>query len=753
MKHPAIAHAMAPARAVVPAAWWCGLLAAALAVTGCNSPYAESEEDENVLYKDFYSEPKHMDPGQCYSATDHSIICNVLEPPFEYHYLKRPYELIPLTAREVPKAEQREVVFGVGGKTKTYKSTVYTIRLKPGTRYHDHPCFVPSNLRLTAKDMRGGRDVWDIKPTGTREAVAKDYVHAIRRLADPRVGCPLYPTFAKHFLGMPEYRADLEAGLEKERESRKAAAGPLYNPEQDEKYNPIRIDYAAGADKFPFVREIDPHTFEIVLQGPYPPILYWMAMTFFAPVPAEAIEFFNQRLLLERSIVFDKNLVGTGPYVMRQFDPTNQIVMERNPNFRLQRYPDLERPADGDPQALQWYEKLKAAGLLADAGKPLPMLDRIVWRMEKESIPRWNKFLQGYYDNSAVYSDFFDQTVTLTSQGDSVLTDELSELGVRLLTSQEAKFYFFPFNMNDPVIGKPAGEAGRKIRHAISIAFDTEEEIAIFASGRGISSHGPIPPGIFGSEPGEAGINPVVYRWDAEANRPIRRSLDEARRLLAEAGYPNGYSKKDGRPLSIRFVTWWTSAAGRSRIRFVRKQFEKLNIRLIVEASDSNRFNQKVLSGSFQFTHWGWRGDYPDPENFLFLFYAPDPEDPDGQTIPKYYSEQFNRMFRTMSTMDNTPERLEIIRKMLRMLRNDAPAIFDYHPLGYALYHDWYRNAWPNAMAVNAMKYHRIDAARRAEYRKEHNAPRVWPVVAFLAVLGVSAVPAACVAIRRLREV
>ena len=71
--------------AVRRAAWWCGLLASALAVTGCNSPYAESEEDENVLYKDFFSEPNHMDPGWSYSAMDHSIICNVLEPPFEYH--------------------------------------------------------------------------------------------------------------------------------------------------------------------------------------------------------------------------------------------------------------------------------------------------------------------------------------------------------------------------------------------------------------------------------------------------------------------------------------------------------------------------------------------------------------------------------------------------------------------------------------------------------------------------------------------
>jgi ABC-type transport system substrate-binding protein len=429
---------------------------------------------------------------------------------------------------------------------------------------------------------------------------------------------------------------------------------------------------------------------------------------------------------------------------MREFDPTNQIVLEKNPNFRLQRYPDLPRPTGDDPQAMEWYRKTKE--------ERLPMVDRIVWRIEKESIPRWNKFLQGYYDDSGVHSDFFDQTVRLSSRGDSVLTDELSELDVRLVTSQKAGFHFFPFNMNDPVIGKAAGEAGRKIRHAISIAFDTEERISVFESGRAVPSHGPIPPGIFGSEPGQVGINPVVYRWDDEGNRPVRRSLDEARKLLAEAGYRNGYGK-DGKPLTIQFVTSWGSAEGRSRVRFVRKQFEKLNIRLIVKPKDANRFQESVRSGSFQFVRWGWQGDYPDPENFLFLFYAPDPSDPDGRTIPKYHSEEYNRLFRKMASMENSPERLVIIRKMLKILRYDAPAIFASHPVGYALYHHWYRGVRANAMALNALKYHHIDPAQRAAYIKEHNTPRAWPIVALLALLGVSAIPAFRIAAKRLREV
>ena len=736
------------ARGTVRRAWRAGLLLSALVPAACsNSPYPREDEGRNVLYTTFGSEPQHLDPAQSYSAGDYRIVCNVLEPPFQYHYLKRPYELIPCTAREVPKCERRKVTF----RGRTYAEAVaYTIRLRALLRYQRHPCFVERNRRLKESDVRGVAEVWDIKPYGTRKVTAGDFVHAIRRLADPRLACPLYPTFTKHFLGMAEYREVLDAKLAKAREARKAAAGPLYNREQNEKYDPVPIDYADGADEFPFVRAIDEATFEIVLKGPYPPMLYWMALPFFAPVPPEAVAFFNQRPLRVRSIDLDKNLVGTGAYVLRRYDPTNEIVLERNAEFRDDRYPTLPRPDANDPAAVAWYEQMRSGGMLADAGRRLPQVDRVVFRREKESIPRWNKFLQGYYDDSGIRGDMFDQAVRLSSRGDSVLTDELAAEGIRLLTSPGAGFYFYNFNMTDPVVGGYA-ERKRKLRHAISIAFDTEEEIAIFSNGQSVPSHGPIPPGIFGHESGRAGINPVVYRWDDVSGRPARRSLDEARGLLAEAGYPNGYDA-NGEPLVLKLITGWSSPEGRSQVRFVRKQFEKLNIRLEVETSDDNQLNQKRLSGSFQFLHWGWHGDYPDPENFLFLFHCPDANDPEGQPVSKYNSERFNELFRTLRSMENSPRRLEVIREALAVLRTDAPAIFKSHPVGYSLYHDWYRSVWPNSMALNSLKYCRIDAARRAAYRKARNEPRWWPLVVLAVVLAAAAVPAVRVAARQFRE-
>ena len=731
-----------PRRAARLAGIACALLAA-----GCrNSPYPDSDEGRNVLYTTFTDEPRHMDPAQSYSSLESIITYNILEPPFQYHYLKRPYELDGLTATEVPRPERRSVIY----RGRTIEATVYTIRLKRGIRYQDHPCFVERNRRLTERDVRGVRGVRDLPATATREAVAGDFVHGIHRLADPRLACPIYDTLARNLLGMDGYRDALQESIDRRRRLRTQAAGPLYNQEADEQYDPIRIDYAAGAEEFPFVREIDPHTFEVVLRHPYPQVLYWMAMTFFAPVPPEAIEFYNQRVLLERSILFDKNPVGTGPYVLREFDPANQIVLVRNGNFRPERYPSLPPPSESDPHARALYAEMKSAGMLDDAGKALPMVDRIVYRMERESIPRWNKFLQGYYDSSGIQSDVFDQAVTLTSRGDSTLTDELARRGIRLLTSHSAAFYFYAFNMDDPVVGGFA-EPNRKLRQAVSIAFNVEDEIAIFDNGRGAAAHSPIPPGIFGHEPGRAGINPVVYRWDPKRNRAVRRPLEEAKKLLAEAGYPDGYGP-DGQPLTLRFATTWRSPEGRTRVKFIQKQFAKLNVRLAVETYDHNRFGEKVRSGSYQIVRYGWAGDYPDPENFLFLFQAPESTEADKQNVPRYRSDEYDRLFVRMRSMENSPQRLAIIRQMLAVLRADAPAILDYHPVAYGLYHKWYGNAYPHAMASHAMKYARIDVAARRKYRIRHNKPVWWPVATAGVLFVLFGLPAVRVAVRHFRE-
>lgn len=381
------------------------------------------------------------------------------------------------------------------------------------------------------------------------------------------------------------------------------------------------------------------------------------------------------------------------------------------------------------------------------------MTDRIVFRMDKEPVPRWNKFVQGYYDASRITtSDLFDQAVSLSAQGDANISEEMAARGIRLRTAMPMHVSFYAFNMRDEVVGGYT-EDKRKLRRAISIAIDVKEYISIFRNERGLAAQSPIPPGIFGNEQGRAGINPFVFRWDARRQRPVRRSLDEAKQLLAEAGYPGGYDK-EGKQLTIRYVDRATTGDARTAQQWIRKQFEKLNIRMQVENTDQNQFTNKVLEGNYQMLNWGWMADYPDAENFMFLLYGPNAKvTSKGENVPNYENAEYDRLFERMENMENGPERLAIIRKMLHIIRRDAPWVFDRHDLDYEMYHSWCENAFPHALAYNQEKYRRIDVAARREYRRKYNTPIWWPIVALGLLVTAAAVPAGRAAARHFREI
>ena len=392
--------------------------------------------------------------------------------------------------------------------------------------------------------------------------------------------------------------------------------------------------------------------------------------------------------------------------------------------------------------------------MLADCGQPLPRIDKVVFSREKESIPYWNKFLQGYYDSSGISSDSFDQAVRFGAGGDVELTDDMKERGIRLLASVRASTFYMGFNMLDPVVGGKDGvgeERARKLRQALSIAVDQEEFISIFLNGRGIPAMGPLPPGIFGYGQGEAAINPVVYDWvDGQARR---KPVAEARKLLAEAGWPDGRDAQTGEPLVLNLDTVPGGMGNKSTLDWLTRQFAKLDIQLVVRSTDSNRFQEKVRKGAVQMFFLGWNADYPDPENFFFLLAGSEGKVAHGgENAANYGNAEFDRLFAEMKNMEsagpNAARRAALIARMNRIVQHDAPWIFGYHPKSYTLSHSWLHSRKPMGVGNNALKYQRLDVAERERRREEWNKPVLWPLVGLLAALGV-ALLAAVLAYRR----
>jgi ABC-type transport system substrate-binding protein len=660
-----------------------------------NDPYPASERGRNVLYTSFVDRPKHLDPVQSYTEDESRFTQQVYEPPLQYHYLKRPYELVPLTATEVPRPRT----------TADGKFTVYEIRIRPGIRYQPHPAFVPENLSLAEDRVADLKSPYEL-PLATRELTADDYVYQIKRLAHPRLHSPIFGLMAQYIVGMASY-------------------AELLKRSHGEGWLDLR--------RFPLegVERVDAHTFRVTLNGSYPQFVYWLAMPFFAPVPWEAERFFAQPGMAQKNFTLDWWPVGTGPYMLTENNPNARMVLERNPSFRGEPYPSEGEPGD--------------EALLRDAGKAMPFVDRVVFSREKEAIPYWNKFLQGYYDISGISSDVFDQAVRVSIEGESAVSPEMQEKGITLSTSVATSTGYLGFNWDDAVVGgRKGGEAAeraRKLRHAISIAFDIEEQISIFANGRGIAAQGPIAPGIFGYREGREGMNPLVYDW--VDGKPQRKSIEVARKLLGEAGYPDGRDARTGQPLVLYLDTVARGPGDKAAFDWMRRQFEKLSIQLEIRTTDWNRFQEKVRNGTTQMFRLGWNADYPDPENFLFLLHGPQSRArTQGENAANYVNPEYDALFQKMKAMPNGEERQRIIDRMVDIARRDAPWIWGIHPKDFSLRHAWLSNDKPNNMARNSIKYLRLDVEQRAAAREAWNRPVLWPLGLILIVLLISGIPA-----------
>ncbi|PKO88248.1 MAG: peptide ABC transporter substrate-binding protein [Betaproteobacteria bacterium HGW-Betaproteobacteria-10] len=673
-------------------------------LAGCsqswNDPYPADDAGRNILYTAFTDRPKHLDPAQSYTEDEIAFTAQVYEPPLQYHYLKRPYELIASTLEQVPVPrffDAKGHQLPSNAPVESIAESVYELKLKPGIRYQPHPAFAQDTggqpLYIGKNIANGRQTIADFRQTDSRELTADDYIYQIKRLAHPRLHSPIFGMMAEKIVGL------------------KALGESLGKAAKD-----IPSDEWLDLDQYPLtgVEKIDSHTWRIRIKGKYPQFLYWLAMPFFAPVPREVDRFFAQPGMAAKNLTLDWWPVGTGPYMLSENDPNRRMVLSRNPNFHGQTYPCEGEVGD------------REAGLLADCGKPLPFIDRAVFTREKEAIPYWNKFLQGYYDASGISSDSFDQAVRVNVGGDVGLTDEMRDKGIRLLTSVKSSTFYMGFNMLDPVVGGLSLRSTR-LRQAISIAVDQDEFISIFSNGRGIAAQGPLPPGIFGYEDGEQGIDTVVYDWID--GKPKRKPVEAAKKLMAEAGFANGRDAKTGEPLVINLDTTSGGMGEKSRLDWLTRQFAKIDIQLVVRSTDFNRFQDKIRKGNIQLYYLGWNADYPDPENFFFLLDGNEGKvAKHGENASNYANPAFDRLFLQMKNMENTPERLAIIRQMNRILHHDAPWVFGLHPKSYTLGHRWLKNRKPNDVGNNILKYQRIDPAERVAAIRAWNRPVLWPI-------------------------
>jgi oligopeptide transport system substrate-binding protein len=662
---------MHPRRVALAAA-----VAVSLAVACGNNPYSDADNQKKILYLPFSEAPKSLDPAVAYDTPSHAITANVFDTLLDYHYLERPYRLIPNIAREVPHAEP------LADGTLRYR-----FELREDLWFHPDPCFA----------LGPG------KPK-TRLITAADVAFELQRIGDPEVNSPAIEPFS-NILGFAAFNQRLRAAMK-----------------QDPSFKRLRKDQQyARAGGVEGIRVPDAGHLEIRLDKAYPQILYWFAMPFTTPLPWEAVAYYDGR---DGRPHLADHPVGSGPFALTRYEKQGRMVLERNENWYGLRHPEWKAPAATYPEQGEPADAKEGHLAASAVGHALPWLERVEFRREKESIPTFNKMLQGYYDTTGVIRESFDKVVK-----DDQLSPDMAKLGFRLDKSVVASVWYFGFNMLDPVVGGPGGERSRKLRQAMSLSVDVEEFLRIFRNGRGVPAQSPIPPGIFG--------------YEAEYKNPYRVvDLERARKLLAEGGYPGGIDPSTGRPLHLSFDTGDTSANGRLQYQFWVNQWRRIGLDVEISQTTFNKFQEKVQNGAFQLLFWGWLADYPDAENFLFLLWSEMGRTKNnGPNSANFSNPEFDRLFLEVKAREDDSRKLELIRSMRKILEQQRPWIELFHEEDYKLVQGWLKNVKASGLSSPAVKYYDLDAEERARKRRAWNRPLLWPLLALALAVVALVVP------------
>lgn len=673
------------------------LLLFILGLNGCsdqpmNNPYPEHSGNEKILYSSFSSSPKTLDPSKSYTSNEMVFTSQIYEPLFEYHYYKRPFELIPLTAVQMPKIVYYDKENNIVDENNqnNISHTEYTITIKKGIFFQPHPAFVKDNVNNyvyhnvpeNVYEEMDIQTILDFRQVDTRELTAADYVYAIKRLAHPKVKSPIYGVMSKHIEGFEEFGEILES--------------------YDKKNNSYQVLLESNIDG---VKVVDRYSFKIRIKNIYPQFLYWLSMNFFAPMPWEGDVFYNNSYLLDNNISFDWYPIGTGPYMLTINNPNGVMELVKNPNYR---------------KASFFINYNTTENIPIDVA--IPIIDKAIYILEKETIPRWTKFMQGYYDFSSISSDSFDEAIKINAKNEVELTDKMQEKNIKLYSSVSPSIFYIGFNMLDDVVGK--GESARLLRHAISVAIDYKEYIKIFLNGRGILATSPIPPSVLN-----------IDSLPEHGRNKNNNNVLDAKQMLIDAGYANGIDPVTNRPLIINLdVPSGAGADDKERFNWYRKQLGKIGIVLNIRATHYNRFQDKLNSGDVQLFLSGWHADYPDPENFLFLLYSINGRiKSGGENYSNYHNKEFDSLFAKMQKTTSTHDKMVLIHKILKILDHDVPWVWGYHPKSLILSHSWNSSFIPSEISYNTLKYRDVDVEMRKNMRRLWNKPN-W--IGLLIILG-----------------
>lgn len=392
------------------------------------------------------------------------------------------------------------------------------------------------------------------------------------------------------------------------------------------------------------IKVIDDYTIQIILAKPYGGFINILSLPFAYLYAPEAVDYYDDDMRIKT--------VGTGPFILYKIRENDVAILRRNPHY--------------------WDQD--------SLGNQLPYLDGIRWSFIADQKSALLAFKKGDIDllfrpPLELVDEIVDREGNLLGEYKSFQFQEEPSMTIQ----------FYGFKNQGTLFNN------KKLRQAFSYAVDRKKIVDFTLKGAGF-------PGIYGVVP------PAFPSYDATQIKGYNFDPQKARKLLAEAGYPGG---KNFPNLELQI----NSGGGRNEqvAEAVQKMLnENLNINISIVKMPFAQHLEAIETSRTEFYRFGWIGDYPDPDNFLMLYFSefipPTMEERSYLNNTRYKNTKYDEYFRAAQAEVDEKKRNQWYAMADQTAIDDAPVLVLYYEKDRRLLQADVRNFPQNAMEYRLLR-------------------------------------------------
>ena len=504
----------------------------------------------------------------------------------------------------------------------------FTVRLRHGILFADDPAF-------------GGKK---------RELTAQDVVYSYKRIFDPKVKSPVLSDLEEQtMLGLADLRKQAQASG--------------------------KFDYDREVEG---LRALDRYTVQFRLAESRPRFIFTLADPgIYGIVAREVVDKYGDQIM--------EHPVGTGPFVLQEWQRSSKLTFVRNPNYREEYYNEEAPPDDAPAQALAARMK----------GKRLPLVDKVVVSIIDEPQPRWLSFL----NNEQELIQELPASFATYAIPNNKLAPNLAKRGIQMERVVLSDISLIYFNMEDPVVG---GYTPEKValRRAIALGYNSEEEVRLPRRGQAIVAQGLITPGTSGYDPNF---------------RSEMGTFDRARAiaLLEMYGYSDrngdGWREQpDGKPLVLEMNTLGT-ADYREKDEILKKNMDAIGIKMVFKIGQWAEQLKAARPGKLMLWQLGFSASNPDGGNILQLGTS---NQVGQQNLARFQNKELDKLYDQQSLMADGPERYAVMEQAVKIMVAYMPYKVRLHRIGTDLMQPWLIGYKRHPIARGFWRYVDIDTTK-----------------------------------------